>query len=60
MYDPLADKWTSIADLSPRYGHVAVWAGRNMLVFDGFNGTADLDTGSAYKPRQMFFYYQKP
>jgi hypothetical protein len=60
MYDPLTDRWTSTASLAARYGHVAVWTGKNMLAFDGYNGTTDLDTGSAYKPRQTFFYYQKP
>ncbi len=60
LYDPLTDKWTSMLGLSARDRHIAVWTGRNMLAFDGYNGSADLDSGAAYKPRQTFFYYQKP
>ncbi len=64
MYDPLAAKWitmTNAAPLAPRQGHVAVWTGSEMITFNGsaHDGTA-YDTGAAFRPRKVYWLYQKP
>ncbi len=54
-YDPSSNAWTPMASspLRPRAGHVAVWTGREMLVWGGAgseeSGLAFRD-GAAYKP----------
>ncbi len=63
-YDPFANKWTPITNSPPptaRYQHVAVWSGAEMLIFDGeqHSGT-ELNTGASFRPRKIFWLYQKP
>lgn len=50
-YDLDSDTWTGMAPspLSGRSGHRAVWTGRDMLVWGGFDATAQAD-GALYDP----------
>jgi len=51
-YDPATDTWTptSLAGApTGRYDHTAVWTGRQMVVWGGFNGTY-LNSGGRYDP----------
>lgn len=55
LYDPLLNAWSPLADLGmshKRGNFAAVWdtGAKRMLTFGGFNGTAALATGAAYKP----------
>lgn len=47
-YDPATQTWRRIAptELSPRYDHIAVWTGTEMLIVGGGDGTS----GAAYDP----------
>ena len=54
-YNPTSDTWkaTSTGTNCPsaRYLHTAVWTGREMIVWGGYNGTSnDLNTGGRYAP----------
>jgi hypothetical protein len=55
-YDPLSDQWRRIAwaPIAGRYGHLAGWTGREMLVWGGYTEAwsqgSDVDT-AAYNPR---------
>ncbi len=51
IYDLAADTWTlmSPGPLSGRGAHRAVWTGREMLVWGGFN-TTELNDGATYNP----------
>jgi N-acetylneuraminic acid mutarotase len=53
IYDPSADAWTPTAlddyTPSPRYGHVMVWTGTQMIVWGGYDGWY-VNTGAAYIP----------
>jgi N-acetylneuraminic acid mutarotase len=54
-YDPVADRWIPMAPapLKPRVGHVAVWTGREMLVWGGATlkeGPLAFPDGAAYNP----------
>lgn len=51
IYDLAGDSWTlmSPTSLSGRGAHRAVWTGREMLVWGGFN-TTDLNDGATYNP----------
>jgi hypothetical protein len=52
-YNPLMDSWTATAmpphALPGRYLHTAVWAGSEMIIWDGYN-LGDLDSGGRYNP----------
>ena len=50
-YDPSSDSWTPVAPspLSGRGGSRAVWTGRDMLVWGGFDSTPHAD-GALYDP----------
>ena len=50
-YDLDTDSWTPISPspLSGRGGHLAVWTGREMLVWGGFDGAEQAD-GALYSP----------
>lgn len=50
-YDPSTDAWTPMAPspLSGRGGARAVWTGRGMLVWGGFDGAVQVD-GALYNP----------
>lgn len=52
-YDPETNAWRSIAaaPLTPRLRPMAVWTGRQMLVWGGNNGTDGLADGAAYDPQ---------
>jgi N-acetylneuraminic acid mutarotase len=55
IYDPDHDKWTAITTTgapAKRQGHVAVWNGRQMLVWGGFDGSSGtyFNDGAAYDP----------
>ena len=64
LYDPLANKWTAMTNAAPpanRLQHVAAWTGSEMVVFDGATHAGiDLNTGAAYRPRRIYWFYQKP
>ncbi|TMQ90717.1 hypothetical protein ETD83_34185 [Actinomadura soli] len=52
-YDPAARRWRSIAPapLGARSGHIAVWTGREMIVWGGrAAGTGSILDGAAYDP----------
>ena len=57
-YDPSTDTWTPISTSgapSARYAHIAVWTGREMIVWGGYDGTNGLDgtrlvSGGRYDP----------
>lgn len=51
IYDLAADTWTlmSPGPLSGRGAHRAVWTGREMLIWGGFN-TTELNDGATYNP----------
>ena len=54
-YDPGADRWEAIpaAPLSSRARAVAVWTGRELVVWGGeadYNHRAQFDDGAAYTP----------
>ncbi|MBI2900454.1 MAG: hypothetical protein HYY17_09720, partial [Planctomycetes bacterium] len=48
--EPLSSTWSATGNfLSGRSAHAAVWTGREMIVWGGYNGTY-LDTGGRYDP----------
>ena len=54
-FDPVTGRWRRIADapIAPRYHHVAVWTGREMIVFGGVVtpvGRTRQPDGAAYDP----------
>ena len=51
-YNPQTDVWTYINNNSPvlRYVHTAIWSGSEMIVWGGYDGTNDLNTGGRYDP----------
>jgi hypothetical protein len=56
-YDPRADSWTLVAGPGappPRWGHTAVWTGREMVIWGGTNSSLapllPLGDGAAYNP----------
>src|SRR6266550_2544642 len=47
------DTWTATSTTSApaaRADHTAVWTGTEMIVWGGFNGSSDLNTGGRYNP----------
>ncbi len=54
IYDPVGDTWapTSVGVNCPsaRYGHKAVWTGRQMIVWGGLVGPNSTNTGARYDP----------
>jgi N-acetylneuraminic acid mutarotase len=54
-YDPISNRWSMMAPspLGPRVGHVAVWTGREMLVWGGATpkeSSVAFADGAAYNP----------
>jgi N-acetylneuraminic acid mutarotase len=53
-YDPSTDSWastsTGLGAPIGRYGHSAVWTGREMVVWGGDSGSGRLNTGGVYDP----------
>jgi hypothetical protein len=54
-YDPVADAWTSTSGVgtpAARYDHTAVWTGRSVVVWGGYNGTFNgfFGDGGRYDP----------
>jgi N-acetylneuraminic acid mutarotase len=52
-YDPSSDSWRPIAANgapSKRYGHIALWTGKEMIVWGGGNATEALNDGARYDP----------
>jgi hypothetical protein len=54
-YDPAGDRWEALpaAPLTPRARAVAVWTGREFIVWGGeadHNHRAQFDDGAAYTP----------
>ncbi len=56
-YDPVVDSWSAMsvdaATPSPRSGHTAVWAGKEMVVWGGDSGAViggELGDGASYDP----------
>jgi len=54
-YDPTANTWavtgtTTTGAPTAREYHTAVWSGSKMLVWGGWDGTKDIDTGGRYDP----------
>jgi hypothetical protein len=53
LYDPAADSWVPISTTdspSGRSDQTAVWTGRQMIVWGGYNGTVHLGDGRRYDP----------
>jgi N-acetylneuraminic acid mutarotase len=52
--DPcIDDTWTATTTVNApdaRWGHTAVWTGSDMIVWGGFDGSNDLNTGGRYNP----------
>ena len=51
-YVPWSDTWTAVATgtMSGRNYHAAVWTGREMIVWGGYDGGDPLNTGGVYDP----------
>jgi N-acetylneuraminic acid mutarotase len=52
-YDPTADSWRAITTNgapSKRFYHVALWTGREMIIWGGANATDALNDGARYDP----------
>lgn len=51
-YYPLTDSWlpTAQPDISPRWGHSAVWTGSKMIVWGGYSGVGGTLVGGIYDP----------
>ncbi len=52
-YDPQTDVWTPTTTTNApaaRVQHTAVWTGRHMVVWGGYDGYCSLDTGGRYDP----------
>jgi N-acetylneuraminic acid mutarotase len=63
FYDPTIDKWTTIPVIpfgGQRMDHCAVWTGAQMIIFDGNMFSGDLNSGYAYTPAMIYYFYQKP
>lgn len=62
IYDPAVDQWTAIPLIpsGKRMDHSAVWTGSQMIIFDGTMFPGDLNTGAAYTPAKIYYFYQKP
>ena len=54
LYDPATDTWTGATSLSgapsPRSKPSAVWTGREMIIWGGYDGTTMFNTGARYDP----------
>jgi N-acetylneuraminic acid mutarotase len=54
-YDPSTDLWSETSEGTgvpdPRYQHLAVWTGREMIVWGGTNFPTSLNDGGRYDPR---------
>ncbi|HUK90756.1 MAG TPA: hypothetical protein VLZ81_10180 [Blastocatellia bacterium] len=54
-YDPASDTWTATTLVNgtgapnPRFGHNAVWAGDQMIIYGGFSGGGSTNTGGIYR-----------
>jgi hypothetical protein len=62
IYLPAANQWIPTTfNVAVVADHVSAWDGTRLIVYDGrdFNYN-ELDTGRAYKPRQVLYYYVKP
>jgi N-acetylneuraminic acid mutarotase len=66
MFDPYLNTWTAMTNSMPvgRDRHGAVWAGGEMMIVNGANSGGDLGDGptdnTAFHPRRIFYFYQKP
>ena len=51
-YDPLGDTWRSLppSPLAARSGPLAVWSGRELIVWGGMSGGTSLADGAAFDP----------
>lgn len=51
-YDPTTDKWTNMAAtaMDARMSHTAVWTGREMIVWGGWDGRNYFNDGGRYAP----------
>ncbi len=52
-YDPVTDSWNPMSLLgapTPRVGQSAVWTGRHLLVWGGWDGTQPVHSGGKYDP----------
>lgn len=52
IYEPSRDRWRPLprAPIAPRFDHVAVWTGREMLVFGGRDADTAFSDGAAFDP----------
>jgi hypothetical protein len=54
IYDFETDTWSTISNgagcPSPRFSHLAVWTGNEMIVWGGYGNNCLLDTGAKYNP----------
>ncbi|HEX2089308.1 MAG TPA: hypothetical protein VHI54_05160 [Actinomycetota bacterium] len=55
-YDPATKRWTLLPKTpgSSGFGQTAVWTGRNMLVWGGFNNKGPFYSGVDYRPPDRF------
>ena len=55
-YDPQSDQWTLLPKTpgATGFGQTAVWTGRNMLVWGGFNAKGPFYSGVDYRPPDQF------
>jgi len=66
MFDPYANTWTSMTNTTavPRDRHGAAWTGSEMIIVNGRSLSSDLGNdpthNSAFHPRRILYFYQKP
>ena len=55
-YDPATDQWTVLPKTpgATGFGQTAVWTGRDMLVWGGFNAKGSFYSGVEYRPPERF------
>ena len=62
-YSPTANTWTAVTisgTPAARSGHTAVWAGSEMIVWGGTNGSDYFHDTFSYTPTRALYLYQRP
>jgi N-acetylneuraminic acid mutarotase len=62
-YNPTANAWTPVTAAgapSARYAFTGVWAGSEMIIFGGYNGSSSFNDTFSYTPSRNLYLYQRP